>query len=314
MTSSRTSASAAPAWGRAWLRAAGIYNVAWGAFVILAPHAMFDAFGMQRLNYPEIWQCVGMIVGVYGVGYWIAASDSRRHWPIVLVGLLGKLLGPLGFAAALARGVFPPQFGLTILTNDLVWWIPFGMLLWDAARCQGEHTTLRAPTLAEALDGVRSAQGRSLRELSEARPLLVVLTRHSGCTFCRETLAELARRQTEIRARGFELGIVSMSSAERNAQTAREYGLESAAWFSDPERVAYRALELQRGTFRQLFGLGVFLRGVGAALRGHGIGALDGDGFQMPGAFVLHEGRVVRAFRHSSAADRTDYDALTCKL
>ena len=38
-------------------------------------------------RYPQIWQCVGMIVGVYGVGYLVAASDPLRHWPIVLVGM-----------------------------------------------------------------------------------------------------------------------------------------------------------------------------------------------------------------------------------
>ena len=48
-----------------------------------------------------------MIVGVYGVGYWIAGDDPYRHWPIVLVGFLGKAFGPVGFATALARGVFP---------------------------------------------------------------------------------------------------------------------------------------------------------------------------------------------------------------
>lgn len=57
------------------------------------PPPPFDLTGIARVNYPEIWQCVGMIVGVivgvYGIGYLVAASDPRRHWPIVLVGLLG---------------------------------------------------------------------------------------------------------------------------------------------------------------------------------------------------------------------------------
>jgi hypothetical protein len=75
-----------------------------------------------------------MIVGVYGVGYLAAASDHRRHWPIVLVGLLGKVLGPLGFGVALIRGELPAAFGVTILTNDLIWWIPFALMLRDAAR------------------------------------------------------------------------------------------------------------------------------------------------------------------------------------
>lgn len=123
-----------PLWGRRWLLAAGAYNLAWGAMVIAFPHLLFDLSGIDRLNYPEIWQCVGMIVGVYGVGYLVAASDHRTHWPIVLVGLLGKVFGPIGFTLALVKGTFPPIFGLTILTNDLLWWIPFSLMLWDTAR------------------------------------------------------------------------------------------------------------------------------------------------------------------------------------
>ena len=95
-----------PAWAKWWLRAAGVYNLAWGAIVIAFPHVLFDACGILRLNYPEIWQCVGMIVGVYGIGYLIAAEDPHRHWPIVLVGLLGKVFGPIGFAGALVKGTF----------------------------------------------------------------------------------------------------------------------------------------------------------------------------------------------------------------
>ncbi len=125
-------AGVAPNWAAGWLFAAGVYNLAWGTSVIIWPHWLFDVTGLERMNYPEIWQCVGMIVGVYGLGYLIAATRPRTHWPIVLVGLLGKIFGPLGFAIAMTRGVFPPFFGLTILTNDLVWWIPFGLILRDA--------------------------------------------------------------------------------------------------------------------------------------------------------------------------------------
>jgi hypothetical protein len=123
-----------PRWATWWLRAAGVYNLAWGGLVIAFPHLLFDLNGIERINYPEIWQCVGMIVGVYGVGYLIAAGDPRRHWPIVLVGLLGKIFGPIGFAVALAKGTFPPAFGLTILTNDLLWWVPFALILRNAAQ------------------------------------------------------------------------------------------------------------------------------------------------------------------------------------
>ncbi len=111
------------------LKLAAIYNILWGAFVILFPHLFFDLAGMERTNYPEIWQCVGMIVGVYGVGYWLAAQDPVKHYPIVLVGFLGKILGPIGFTQALITGRFPLAFGIIIIFNDLIWWIPFYKLL-----------------------------------------------------------------------------------------------------------------------------------------------------------------------------------------
>ena len=78
------------------LLAAG-YNVIWGGFVVLFPLVPFEWAGLDPPRYPQIWQCVGMIVGLYGVGYAIAARDPLRHWPIILVGFLGKILGPIGF-------------------------------------------------------------------------------------------------------------------------------------------------------------------------------------------------------------------------
>jgi hypothetical protein len=70
-----------------WLASA--FNIAWGSFVVLAPLAPFHWAGLPEPNCPEIWQCFRMIVGVYGVGYALAACEPLRHRPIVLVGLLG---------------------------------------------------------------------------------------------------------------------------------------------------------------------------------------------------------------------------------
>ena len=118
-----------PAWMKICLLVAAVYNLAWGAFAILAPRLPFSWLGIEPPNYPSLWQCIGMIVGVYGVGYAIAAYDSARHWPIVLVGLLGKIFGPIGFVWAASQGELPWAAGATILTNDLIWWIPFALIL-----------------------------------------------------------------------------------------------------------------------------------------------------------------------------------------
>lgn len=117
-----------------WLKVAAIYNLVWGGLTVLFPHFLFDWAGLPQINYPEIWQCVGMIVGVYGLGYYLASRDYVRHWPIVLVGLIGKIAGPIGFVDALYRGRFNLQFGATIIFNDLIWWIPFFLMLREAGK------------------------------------------------------------------------------------------------------------------------------------------------------------------------------------
>lgn len=130
----RGTGEASPRWARRVLIAAAVYNICWGGWVVLFPNMAFELAGMATPRYPQIWQCVGMIVGVYGVGYALAAFDPLRHWPIVLVGLLGKVLGPIGFVDAAWRGTFSWALGWTIVTNDLIWWFPFGLILWLAWR------------------------------------------------------------------------------------------------------------------------------------------------------------------------------------
>ena len=99
---------------------------------------------------------------------------------------------------------------------------------------------------------------------------------------------------------------------ERDAPRFFErYGLADAPRVPDPDGSVYEAFGLRRGSLGQLFGLKVWLRGVRAGLLDrHLVGKLSGDGFRMPGVFLVRDGEVVRAFRHETAADRPDYCAL----
>lgn len=164
-----------PRWMTHVLVAAAVYNLLWGAFIVLFPLQPFEWAGLPPPNYPAIWQCLGMVIGVYGIGYAIAVRDPYRHWPIVLVGLLGKIFGPIGFLFS----DLPWIAGLTLLTNDLAWWLPFGLILYRAL----EHSLLEdAPVLPipEALAGARAQTGTTLGELSQRSPLLLVFFRHFG--------------------------------------------------------------------------------------------------------------------------------------
>lgn len=109
---------------RAWFYAAAAYNAVWGSAVILFAHTTG-------------WRVVGMFVLVYAPAYFWVARCPERHAHLVLVAMLGKVLGPLGFAFGLAAGALSPAFGLMVLTNDVVWWPAFAGYLRAAARESG---------------------------------------------------------------------------------------------------------------------------------------------------------------------------------
>ena len=111
---------------------AGIYNLAWGAYAALDPQWLFRFAGMPALNHPAIFACLGMVVGIYGFLYLEVARVPERGFAIAAVGLLGKVLGPIGMARLIATGEWPASAAILCLTNDLVWWIPFALYLRDA--------------------------------------------------------------------------------------------------------------------------------------------------------------------------------------
>lgn len=110
---------------RPWFLAATVYNVVWGVTVILFPALPFQIAGIPPLNYPSMFQCIGMVVMVYALGYWYLYKDPARYANFVWIGLLGKTFGPIGFVYTFATGELPLAFGITLLFNDLMWWPAF---------------------------------------------------------------------------------------------------------------------------------------------------------------------------------------------
>lgn len=121
-------------WKSVTLKIAAIYNILWGAWVVLYPNHFFLLTNMEPINHPMVWQGMGMVIGVYGLGYWWASFNPVKHWPIVGVGFLGKIFGPIGFLMNFATGKASVTFAYTLITNDLIWWIPFALILNEARK------------------------------------------------------------------------------------------------------------------------------------------------------------------------------------
>ena len=87
--------------------AAGAYNIAWGCYAVLDPQWFFRVTGLPLSNTPQIFACLGMVLGLYGLLYLEVARrpepvgrSRRSDWR-------AKILGPLGLAWLIATGTWP---------------------------------------------------------------------------------------------------------------------------------------------------------------------------------------------------------------
>ncbi len=136
-TSPCTSADGSLARYRPWFYAAALYNLLWGSLTILFPRLFFQLIGASVPSLLPLWQCIGMFVLVYAPAYFWAGRHPERHAHLIAIGLLGKVLGPIGFVWAVANGQLPLAFGLVNLTNDIIWWPSFALYLRAAVRRAG---------------------------------------------------------------------------------------------------------------------------------------------------------------------------------
>lgn len=300
-------------WMKAILRVAGVYNIIWGASVVFFPNFWFKIANLDIPNYMQIWQALGMVVGVYGVGFFIAASNPLRHWPIVLVGLLGKVFGPIGFLYYYLKGDLPLIVLNMNFTNDIIWWLPFGIILYNAYKhdylLDNEIIQFSEHDPAELLSWHATNKGEELLSLSKQQPIMLVFLRHFGCTFCRDTLKAIARYKDAIEAIGTKIILIHQLSENAGTAELKGYNLQGLDHVSDPELVLYKGFHLRRGTLTQLFGLKewdiFFRRGV---LGGLGIGFPgEQDPFQMPGIFLVQDGKILKQFIHKTASETPPY-------
>src|SRR5437867_8257401 len=58
---------------------AGVYNIGWGLYAVYDPQWLFRFAGLPPMNYPQIFACLGMVVGLYGIIYFEVDDRSEEH-------------------------------------------------------------------------------------------------------------------------------------------------------------------------------------------------------------------------------------------
>jgi peroxiredoxin len=167
-----------------------------------------------------------------------------------------------------------------------------------------------ADEVARTLASIRTESGKSLLELVEASPVLLVFLRHFGCSFCRQAISDVADLSGELDKRGVRPVFVHLGTPERAKPFFDYYGIGDVERVSDPGAVVYQhpvfALS-QIHPFLTLFQPSVWVGWLNGAIFKHGIGPIKEDGHQMQGIFFLKGPKIVRQFRYKTIADEPNY-------
>ena len=170
--------------------------------------------------------------------------------------------------------------------------------------------TSGAGEMEAVLSSVRTESGKTLGELAEQSPVLLVFLRHFGCSFCRKAISDVAELKGELAARGVRPVFIHLGTAEIAKAHFDYYGIGEVERVHDPEAKVYRLPEFALGRespWWQLATPAVWWGWLKGAIFQHGIGKIEGDGTQMPGVFFVRNSAIVRKHVNRTIADEVDY-------
>jgi hypothetical protein len=157
------------------------------------------------------------------------------------------------------------------------------------------------------VDGV-NLRGKTFGEQFGKGPTLLVFLRHFGCIFCRESvkdLQEISSKDPSYPAIIF----VYQGSAKAGEEFFGKFWKEARAIADRPKRF-YNAFRLQQGSFVQLLGPRVWVRGIEAAAKGNFIGKPLGDPLVLPGYFLIYDNQIIWQYLSQHSADHPDFHQL----
>jgi hypothetical protein len=165
-------------------------------------------------------------------------------------------------------------------------------------------------SLADSLRNFRTETGRSLLDLVDESPVLLVFLRHFSCSFCAQALDRVSQVRPQLEVNRVRPVFVHLGTPDRARPYFDYYNLSEIERISDPGATLYQlpCFGLARTSpYSHFFNLTVLRGWLKGALFKYGIGPIREDAYQMPGVFFLKDRRIVRSFRHRTIADEPDY-------
>jgi hypothetical protein len=299
-----------PIWMKLVLLLAGCYCFGFATVCIFWPAETFAMSGLIASGHLTLVQIIGILYAVFGCGFFMAAHHPMKHWRIVLLSTIKILLVLVAAIYSWWNSMLTTKLILLLTLDDLLWLIPFLMILWSTLQAHlGISPIYHRPLpITEAATNYTLSSGETLAEASQAQEVVLVFLRHFGCTFTRQLLRGLEILESQASHRQARLVLVHMLQSGK--ELAYLGDRTCIARIADPYCELYRSFGLGKAGFWDLFGPRVLLRGLIALIRGCGVGSIAGDGLQMPGAFLFYQNTIISAQPAHSAADLPDLEKL----
>ena len=154
----------------------------------------------------------------------------------------------------------------------------------------------------------------SLSSLWHNKVLVLAFTRHFGCPQCKEMLDELVHIHPELIRKGLSLAVISQGTQEQTQAFCAERA-PGILCLADPDRKAYTAYGLGKGSMRQTFLSPRVWRSNRDLKRTRRwkteLPPQGQDSMLMPGTFVIGpDGRIRLPYYYEDIADHPPLDLL----
>jgi len=116
-------------WMRGLLLLAGAYNLGWGFFIYHFPNSFYRWVSQTEQAAPSVIEWQGLGVLLFGAVYIALAIYPATLWYLLAVGVASKVVGAAWFYWIVLDGMATRQFLFHLIMNDLVWVVPFGIIL-----------------------------------------------------------------------------------------------------------------------------------------------------------------------------------------
>jgi len=116
-------------WMKFLLRIVAAFNIGAGLFMLIGYHETYQIIGMEKPSISFPIQLVGILVGLFGVGYYLVLKNPIENRAVLALGFWSKFLGSCLGTGYVLLGKLPPQFIVVYFFADVIYLPPFYLIL-----------------------------------------------------------------------------------------------------------------------------------------------------------------------------------------